>query len=143
MPVVYGQDDDTDAWLARRLGLPPGRFTATMGWHSDGELKAALGFEGYTGSNVFAHIASDVTMPRSLLRAGCAYAFKQLDCVRITFSVNDNNDASLALMDALELRQEGAIRCGHPGGHTLLFALWAWHPFVQRLFKTSEVPHGR
>lgn len=143
MGLLYGQDEEIDAWIARRLGLPAGRFTATIGYASDGELKAALGFEGFTGSNVFAHIASDVTLPRSLLRAGCAYAFRQLGCQRITFLVNDDNVACLTLMDALQLRREGGIRCGHPKGHTYLFALWAHHPFVQRLFKISEAPHGR
>lgn len=143
MALLYEWGDEVSAWMAQRLGLPAGRFTSTIGYASDGELKAALGFEGYTGSNVFAHIASDVTMPRSLLRAGCAYAFKQLNCARITFLVNDDNVPCQVLMDALQLRREGAIRCGHPKGHTYLFALWANHPFVQRLFKNSEVPHGR
>lgn len=143
MPLVYGQEERVSAWLARQMGLPAGNFLACIGWESRGELKAALAFEGYTGSNVFAHLASTVVLPRSLLKAGCAYAFKQLECTRVTFAVNDDNDDCLELMEALDVAHEATLRHGHPHGHTRLYALYPWNLFVQRLFKTIEVHHGR
>lgn len=136
MPLVYGQDARVGAWMGAQMGLTTPCSGVTIGWEDElGRLQAALSFERVSGANVFVHIASNVTMPRSLLRAGCAYVFKQLEAVRCTFMVNDDNDECLALMRALDVDLEGRLKHGHPGGDTLLFALWPWNPFVLRLFK--------
>jgi hypothetical protein len=132
--LVYGQDERVLGWMGRGMHDELRPTAHTIGWESGGELRAAFSFEWASRTNVFVHLVSTGAVPRRLIHAACVYAFGQCGARRATFLVDDENAECMDLMDHLELRMEGCMRDGHADGNTYIFALFPWHPFVQRLF---------
>lgn len=143
MSLVYGQDKRVTDWVAKQLGHAEGcPAYAAIGYADtdDGDLVAGVFFDGVSGTNVFAHIASAAeALPVALLSAVASYVFVQLKARRMTFMVNDDNLRCLRFVSHLGAELEGRFRQGHPGGDTLIYVLWAGTGFHRRLLAAGRV----
>lgn len=136
-------DPRTPAWVAERIGGCAPRVDNSMAWEVDGELTAGVYFDGYTGHNIFAHIATEVPLPIGLLHAVAGYVYQQLGLRRMTFMVAADNDPCLDLVASFGAEYEGSMidACGE-GRDAMMFALWTDAPFVRRLLRRQEKHDG-
>ena len=126
MALVYGQNERVTQWVAQRCGSSgPMPAYASIGYERDGELVAGVFFDGRTETNVYAHIASDGTLlPVELLYATARFAYEQLGALRMTFSVRDDNQPCVQLVQAMGAQCEAILERAHANGDVLLFVLW-------------------
>ena len=106
---------------------PFGPCTA-IGLEKDGEVVAGAVYEGYTGHNIFVHLAGKPGrrwMTREFLRAGFAYPFIQLGCDRLTGTVDASNldalNLDLHFGFTVECKLAGAAR---DGSDILVLVMW-------------------
>ena len=140
--LLYGQNEYVTAWVADRLEYaePPPAYSAIGCLDEDLNLKAGAYFDGYTGTNLFAHIAStSEILPHTLLRAIADYAFVQLGCRRMTLMVAADNYKCKTMVEGLGAVREAVIEDGHPGGDVYLYALRPTSSFIKKLVDSGRL----
>ncbi|MFN9029635.1 MAG: GNAT family N-acetyltransferase [Betaproteobacteria bacterium] len=136
--LVYGQDERVTAWVAAQSGDAPPPPTAAVGYERNGELAAGTYFDGCSDNNIFCHIASTGLLPRELLQAAMAYAYRQLELERMTLIVHDDNERCINLCLGLGAELEGVMARARKGGDILLFVLWNTNRFWRRLCESGR-----
>lgn len=114
--LIYNQDARLVPWVAERTGGGTFRPDATaIGLERDGELVAAVVFDGFSKADCNMHVASDGSkrwLSRGFLAAVFAYPFTQLGLRRVTALVPASNTVALEFDKGLGFVQEGY----HPHG---------------------------
>lgn len=134
MALVYGYPQLVADWVAAQLGDAAPSVDAAIGYVSDGRLKAGVYFDGFTGNNIFAHIASEGPPPKSLLAATAAYAFEQLKLSRMTFAIPEHNGLARNFVERMGCTEECRLMgaCGDMGD-LVMYDIWRDSPFIVRL----------
>lgn len=126
-PVIVAEDMRLIAeWVADRcpyleLEERNGRpIYSALGWMGeDGQLRAAVVYDGYTRINIDMHIAAEpgaTWFVPFFVGEAFRYPFEQLNVRRVTAKTPANNAASIKFGRALGFRPEGRIRQALPGG---------------------------
>ncbi|SEH89895.1 GNAT family N-acetyltransferase [Paraburkholderia hospita] len=122
--LIYEQDERFLTWAAARIGVDRFRDDArTIAYEKDGELLAVIVFDGFSGSDMNMHVASDGTrqwLTRELLTAAFAYPFIQCGVRRVTGLVPAKNAAALKFDQHLGFRREGYHPCAARNGGDLI-----------------------
>lgn len=99
-----------------------------IGLVRDGEIVAGVLYEGFTGHNIWMHVAAKpgrLWANRPFLETCFKHAFDALGCRRVSAWVEDSNEASRKLVQhlgwKLETKLKGAAR---DGGDVCLYVMW-------------------
>ncbi len=116
-------------FLRDRLpGLALHENMAVIGWESGGRITAGVAFEGYNGRNAWVHVAGDTArnwLTRTFIRAVFIYAFRIMDCARISAYVDDANLRSRQFCERFGFVVEALLGgAAADGGDVLIYALW-------------------
>ena len=114
-------------WVCARAG---GTFSPTtsqcIGLERDGELVAGVLFEGYNGSSIRMHVASDGSrqwMTREFLAVCFGYPFLQLKVKKILGLVDSMNENALAFDRALGFKAEHEIEDAGKTGSLVILSM--------------------
>jgi RimJ/RimL family protein N-acetyltransferase len=125
--IIYDQKERVSAFVSSRLESADwGSYTA-IGLERSGELIAGVVYDGYTGTNIFMHVAAiegKRWLVRKYLHACFAYPFGQLGCRRITGSVAADNGAALRLDFHLGFEYETQLKDALPSGDLIMLVMW-------------------
>ena len=99
-----------------------------LGWEVDGELVAGVIYDGYTGHNIWMHIAakSGAThwLNRTALRAAFDYPFVQLQLPRVSGWVETSNARAIRFDEHLGFRREALLKgAGRKGEDVILYVM--------------------
>jgi hypothetical protein len=113
-------------WVFSRIGKtwgPEGR--EAIGVIEDGEVKAGLVFEDYSGRSIVSHIAisSPHTPIRELLAVCAGYAYNQLKVHKVLAPVSSDNRRSINFVMKLGFEPEAIIKDAMPNGDLLVFSM--------------------
>ncbi len=99
-----------------------------LGLERDGELVAGVLYDGFTGSNIWMHVAAEPSrrwMTREYLRYCFYYPFVELGVRRISGQVAAGNARARAFDEHLGFRHEATLRGAGPDGDDLLiYVMW-------------------
>lgn len=109
--LIYGENERLLPWAAVRIGISAFHNDAqTIGLERDGEIVAAVVYDGFSAADCNMHIASDGTgrwLNKTLLLAAFGYPFTQLNLRRVTGLVPAKNKQAIAFDKHLGFRIEG------------------------------------
>ena len=98
-----------------------------IGLERDGELIAGVIYEGFTGANVWMHVAAVPGrrwMNREFLRYAFSYPFDEMKVQRVSGWVEANNADALRFDKHLGFRQEAVLRgAGRGGVDVIIFVM--------------------
>jgi RimJ/RimL family protein N-acetyltransferase len=100
---------------------------SAIGLERHGEIIAGAVYEGFTGTNMYVHLAGVPGrrwMTREFLYAGFRYPFVQLKAQRITAPVEASNEDALRLNRHLGFVNEAVLRGAMPSGDLILMVMW-------------------
>ena len=99
-----------------------------IGLKKDGKLVAGCIFEGYSGPNVWVHLAAvpgKRWMTKQYLRACFEYAFVTLGVKRLSGYVNASNHEAIRLDEHFGYKREAVLKGAAPdGGDVILYVMW-------------------
>lgn len=99
-----------------------------LGLERDGELVAGVIYEGFTGSNVWMHVAAEPGakwMTREYLRYCFYYPFNEMGVQRVTGYVEASNALARRFDEHLGFRQEAVLKgAATDGGDVILYVMW-------------------
>lgn len=102
-------------------------YTA-IGLQRSGQLIAGVVYDGYTGSNIFMHVAAEPGarwMTKAYLLTCFAYPFITAGCQRITGMVAASNTQARRFDEHLGFEQEALLpQAGPDGDDLLLYVMW-------------------
>lgn len=137
--------DAVVAWVAERLGVAGDTAQARgIGWERDGRIVAGAMFYGYSGAQIFVHVARDkwLRMPPTLIAAMIDYPFVQLGCKYLRAFISEHNGAAIDFARRLGASLEAELQDGLEGANILIFGLpraeasrWLTAAYSQRLRK--------
>lgn len=134
MPLIWHDSQRVADWVGDRCGVSAPTVDAAIGYERDGELTAGVYFDGMLPNTLFAHIASAAeVMPRSLLQATCAYAFRQVGVERLTFMVDDANFDVVDFVVRLGAKEEARLIRAFGDSDALIYTFWRDCPWARRL----------
>lgn len=113
-------------WVHSRFGATytPGHASA-IGRVKDGKLIAGVTYENYNGANVFCSIAGEGNWAnKRFLWLIFDYPFNQLNCRRITTTVNPGNVESQKFTEKLGFDVECKLKDAHPEGDMWVFRMF-------------------
>lgn len=121
MNEIKASEEQVIRFVSENLGIgvfPP--FTA-MGMERDGQVTAGVVFNCFTGSNIEVTVAGH-GWTRSFLREVGEYVFRQIGCIRMTFTTEQEAVARLA--ERLGGKREGEKRDFYgPGRNGLIIGI--------------------
>ena len=106
------------------LTLPASSDMQGLGLEKDGELVAAVIYEGFNGRNIFMHVAAvpgSRWMTRDFVRYVFHYPFNELGVDRITGYVDASNAAARRLDEHLGFKPEAVLHGASPDGGDMIF----------------------
>jgi RimJ/RimL family protein N-acetyltransferase len=99
-----------------------------IGNERDGDLIGGVLYDGYTGNNIFMHVAGldGVNwVNRNFVKAAFGYPFKQLNCNRISGWVDASNQKARRLDEHLGFKQEAVLEgVARDGGDVIIYRMW-------------------
>lgn len=142
MKLVYDKPVEVSRWYARQVGddsLEPTVLNG-IGVEKDGEIVAAVVFDGVEHNNVYVHIASTLHHPpSSLLAATARYVYDQVGAGRMTFLVDEQNTRCVRFIRAMGAEEEGRLKKAQGDRDTLIFVLWKYNPLHLKLIETGRL----
>lgn len=116
--------------FVKRQGLKV-QLTAGMrgiGLEKDGRMVAGVIYEGYTGHNIFMHVAAEPGgkwLTKGFLRAGFSYPFEQLKVDRVTGWVEASNAQARRFDEHLGFAPEAVLKgAATDGGDVIIYTMW-------------------
>lgn len=99
-----------------------------LGWEVDGALVAGVVYDGYTGHNLWMHIAArpDAShwLNRQALHAAFAYPFEELKLPRVSGWVEASNARAIRFDEHLGFRREALLKgVGTTGQDVIIYAM--------------------
>jgi len=99
-----------------------------IGNEFNGELVGGVLYEGFTGKNIWMHVAGKPGtrwLTRDFLREVFSYPFLQAGCDRVTGYVEASNLAARRFDEHLGFKQEAVLKgAAHDGGDVILYVMW-------------------
>lgn len=99
-----------------------------LGLEDDGELVAGVLYDGYTGHNVWMHVAAvpgAKWLTPEFLRYCFHYPFVEMGCRRVSGWVEASNEAARRFDEHLGFRREAVLQgAAHDGGDVILYVMW-------------------
>jgi RimJ/RimL family protein N-acetyltransferase len=99
-----------------------------IGLERDGELVAGVLYEGFSGANVWMHVAAQPGarwMIRAYLKACFAYPFGVCKVNRVSGYVNESNRAARRFDEHLGFKEEARLKGAAPdGGDVIVYVMW-------------------
>lgn len=125
--MIFASQEETAEFVAKSCGLdrvPWVQWTA-IGVKDEQGVAGGVVFTDYDGRNIEVHIA---IRPKSrggiVIDYGLRYVFKQLQCVRISATIEADNVKSRRICERLGFVQEGIKRqAGRQGQDCILYGL--------------------
>lgn len=116
------------SYVRERVRVPLISNIKGIGLEQDGELIAGVLYEGFTGPNVWMHVAAEPGshwLTRDFLRTVFHYPFVQLGCQRVSGAVDESNWAARRFDEHLGFTEEARLKGVAPdGGNVLLYVMW-------------------
>jgi RimJ/RimL family protein N-acetyltransferase len=126
--ITYSVNDPAVVrYVARQTGADDFTAHAALGVHKDGRIIGGVVYDGYTGQNIFMHVAGEGRrwLTRQFLWMAFDYPFNQLNLQRVSGLVPATNAAALRFDGHLGFREEGRMKCAARDGSDLLcLVLW-------------------
>lgn len=128
--LVFGVDDAVGQWVMQAVG---GRWLPSMGTaiglaSSEGELRAGVVYEDYTGQDghVISHIhcLPGTQLSRQFLWCIHDYPFSQLRVARITAPIRSDNLRARQFVQKLGFCHEATLRAAHQQADLLFYVSW-------------------
>jgi RimJ/RimL family protein N-acetyltransferase len=99
-----------------------------LGLEKDGTIIAGVLFEGFTGHNIWMHVAAApgrTWLNRPFLKACFEYPFIQLGCDRVSGWVEASNTDARRFDEHLGFQEEARLKgAARDGGDVILYAMW-------------------
>lgn len=99
-----------------------------IGLEKDGELIAGVLYEGYTGHNIWMHVAAAPGrrwLNREYLRYCFHYPFNELGCRRVSGWVEASNEDARRFDEHLGFKEEARLKgAARDGGDVILYVMW-------------------
>lgn len=115
-------------WVAQQVGISRSLEGMTcIGMLKEGVLVGGILYEGYTGTNIFMHCASDGSkrwLTKSFLHAIFAYPFLYLGCKRVSGLTPATNHRAVDFNRKIGLEFEAVIEEGCRSGDLILTRMW-------------------
>lgn len=112
----------------RGVAVPMSAGMKGLGLERDGSLVAGVLYEGYTGHNIWMHVAADQSkrwMTREYLRYCFHYPFNELGCGRVSGWVEASNEAARRFDEHLGFKEEARLKgAARDGGDVILYVMW-------------------
>lgn len=125
--MIFADQQETAAFVAASCGLDrvPWMGYSAIGVKDSHGMAGGVVFTDYDGRNIEAHIA---IRPKSsgaiVFRYGFRYVFSQLQCVRVSATIEADNVKSRRICERLGFVQEGIKRqAGRHGQDCILYGL--------------------
>ncbi|WP_062235874.1 GNAT family N-acetyltransferase [Aureimonas sp. N4] len=120
--ILFGESDLVSRWIAAQIKDAPDLTGAVaFGAVREDMLIGGIAFTEHRGTEVRVTIAGYGSwLTRRLLRAGCAYAFEDLGCRRMTAIIKRTNRASRTVCERIGFKLEGTHRQAYEDGGTAL-----------------------
>lgn len=116
------------AFVRERAPVPLSAGMKALGLERDGKLIAGVLYEGFSGPNLWMHVAAEPGsnwLTRGFLRAVFTYPFVQLGCRRVSGAVDASNTAARRFDEHLGFREEARLRgAAADGGDVILYVMW-------------------
>ena len=116
------------AFVSERVALQPIGGAKGIGLERDGEMIAGVIFEGYTGHNIWMHVAAEPGshwLTRDFLRAVFTYPFVQLGVDRVSGHVDASNAEARRFDEHLGFQPEATLKgAARDGGDVILYVMW-------------------
>lgn len=116
------------AFVSERVALQPVGGMRAIGLERGGKLVAGVVYEGYTGHNIWMHVAAEPGsrwLTRDFLRAAFTYPFVQLGVDRVSGYVDASNAAARRFDEHLGFREEAVLKgAARDGGDVILYVMW-------------------
>ena len=115
--ILLYADEYVAGWMAERMGetiIPP--YTAFATVSADGQLMAGVLFNQFNEGSVEVSLYAPRHVSRGLLRAAAAYAFRDLQCNRITARTRASSLSVQKFIERVGFRKEGVIRSYYRSG---------------------------
>lgn len=115
-------------FVSKLAGAPRTSGMQGIGLEKDGDLIAGVLYEGYTGHNIWMHVAAEPGgkwLNKAYLKTCFAYPFLQLGCDRVSGWVEASNDQARRFDEHLGFEQEAVLsRAARDGGDVLIYVMW-------------------
>lgn len=125
--MTFASQEETAEFVARSCGLDhvPWVQWSAIGVKDDKGMAGGIVFTDYDGRNIEVHIA---IRPKSrgaiVISYGLRYVFKQLQCVRVSATIEADNVKSRRICERIGFVQEGIKRkAGRQGQDCILYGL--------------------
>lgn len=116
------------AYVHQKAGVPASANMKGLGLEQDGELIAGVLYEGFTGHNIWMHVAAEPGarwMTREFLRYCFYYPFVECGVDRVSGWVEDSNEAAKRFDEHLGFREEARLKgAARDGGDVILYVMW-------------------
>lgn len=116
------------AFVNGKTGVPAVAHMKGIGLEQDGDLIAGVVYEGFTGHNIWMHVAAEPGarwMTREYLRYCFYYPFVECGVGRVSGWVEDSNEAAKRFDEHLGFREEARLKgAARDGGDVILYVMW-------------------
>lgn len=122
--IVFGENERCGTWADERIGYVNGWQPGfqTIGLEVEGELRAVVVYENFTGHDISMSLAVERASP-SFLDAAFRYPFQQLKCRRVSSEIASSNEKALELVRKLGFELEGVKRDAIPDDDLLIYGM--------------------
>lgn len=110
------------------ISVPMSTGMHGIGLVRDGEMLAGVLYEGFTGHNIWMHVAAKPQrkwLNPAFIKTCFEYPFVQLGCKRVSGWVEASNTAARKLDEHLGFKPEAALKgAARDGGDVILYVMW-------------------
>ena len=126
--LVFDEPGRVYAFVREKVKVPLTSNVKAIGLERRGELIAGVLYDGYTGPNVWMHVAAEpgrCWVTREFLHAVFAYPFVQLGCDRVSGAVDASNSQARRFDEHLGFSEEARLKgAAADGGDVILYVMW-------------------
>lgn len=126
--LVFSEPGRVYAFVRERVKVPLTSNVKAIGLERRGELIAGVLYDGFTGPNIWMHVAAKSGArwaTREFLRAAFSYPFLQLGCDRVSGAVDASNSQARRFDEHLGFEEEARLKgAAADGGDVILYVMW-------------------
>lgn len=126
--LVFSEPGRVYAFVRERVKVPLTSNVKAIGLERRGELIAGVLYDGFTGPNIWMHVAAKSGArwaTGEFLRAAFSYPFLQLGCDRVSGAVDASNSQARRFDEHLGFEEEARLKgAAADGGDVILYVMW-------------------